>query len=314
MNRSQPDAVRVLCFGALRDRLGTEILVRDKVTTVLGLWAIVTRDHPDLREPRGRVRASRNLVYCDWQSPVEPGDEVAFMPPVAGGSVGDEAGPRLQVALVTDPIDVDRLVAKVRDDGAGAIAAFLGTVRNTSQGCPVEMLEYETYLPMAERELRRIAAKVTEHHGLSGIGLVHRTGPLLVGEVSVAVVAAAPHRRAALLACSEAVETIKHDLPIWKREHHPDGARWVGVDDRDSASQPDGLASPSDPEGPAGSRRWMRILSGMTRCLRRSPTSSPTWTPPAPSEWWMSVTGRRHSAPPQPRQWCASATLPRWPS
>ena len=254
MSGSPSDAVRVLCFGALRERLGTEILVREKVTTVLGLWSMVTRDHPDLRDPQGWVRPARNFAYCDWQTPVEPGDEVAFMPPVAGGSVDEEAGPRLHAALVTDPIDVSRLVAEVRGDGDGAIAAFVGAVRNTSEGRPVHRLDYETYQPMADRELLRIAADVTERHGLSGMALVHRVGSLLVGEVSVAVVAAAPHRRAALLACSEAVEALKRDLPMWKREHHPDGARWVGARDLDSAPSPDGPASlvgSGDPRGEA---------------------------------------------------------------
>ena len=252
MSGSPSDAVRVLCFGALRERLGTEIVVREKVTTVLDLWSLVTHDHPDFRDPQGRVRPARNFAYCDWQTPVEPGDEVAFMPPVAGGSVDEEAGPRLRVALVPDPIDVSRLVAEVRGDGAGAIAAFVGAVRNTSEGRPVRGLDYETYQPMADRELRRIAADVAERHGLSGMALVHRVGSLLVGEVSVAVVAAAPHRRAALLACSEAVEALKRDLPMWKREHHPDGTRWVGAGDLNGAPSQGGLAllaGSGDPRG-----------------------------------------------------------------
>ena len=206
MSGSPSDAVRVLCFGALRERLGTEIVVREKVTTVLDLWSLVTHDHPDFRDPQGRVRPARNSAYCDWQTPVEPGDEVAFMPPVAGGSVDEEAGPRLRAALVADPIDLSRLVAELRGDGDGAVAAFVGVVRDTSEGRPVNGLDYETYPPMADRELLRIAADVAERHGLSGMALVHRVGSLQVGEVSVAVVAAAPHRQAALLACSEAVE------------------------------------------------------------------------------------------------------------
>jgi molybdopterin synthase catalytic subunit len=224
MNESRPEAVRVVCFGWLRERLGTEILVRESVGTVLDLWSIMTRDQPDLRDPRGRFRAARNLAYCNWQTAVEPGDEVAFMPPVAGGSVNGKACPRLHTVLVTDPIDVNRLVAEVRSDSDGAIAAFVGAVRSTSQGRSVQRLDYEAYLPMADQELRRIAAEVTERHRLSGVALVHRIGPQAVGEVSVAVVAASPHRRAALVACSEAMDALKRDLPAWKREHHPDGA------------------------------------------------------------------------------------------
>lgn len=247
MSRSRSDAVHVLCFGALRERLGAEILVREKVTTVFDLWSMIARDQPDLQDPRARVRAARNPGCCDGETPVEPGDEVAFMPPVTGGSTSEDAGPRLCAALVTDPIDLPRLVAEVRGDGDGAIALFLGAVRETSQGGPVYRLDYETYPPLADRELRRIGTEVTERHGLSGMALVHRTGSLLVGEVSVAVAAAAPHRRAALLACEEAVESLKRDLPVWKREHHPNGARGVGVGGASNPEAADSLVAPGNP-------------------------------------------------------------------
>jgi cyclic pyranopterin monophosphate synthase len=245
---SKPDdAVRVVCFGWLRERLGGEILVREPVATVLDLWSAVTHDHADLGDPRGRLRVARNLGYCDWETEVKPGDEVAFMPPVAGGSVDDEPRRRVHTALVADPIEVDRLVAEARGDADGAIAAFIGVVRNRSPGGPVQALDYDAYLPMAERELLRVAAEVTEHHDLSALTMVHRIGTLAVGEVSVVVVAAAPHRGAALLACSEAVEALKRDLPVWKREHHADGAFWV------DAREPDGVMEPGGPAEASGS-------------------------------------------------------------
>jgi cyclic pyranopterin phosphate synthase len=244
--QSRPeDAVRVVCFGWLRERLGSEILVHERVATVLDLWAVVTHDQSDLGNPRGRLRAARNLAYCDWQTEVKPGDEVAFMPPVAGGSVDDGPRRRVHTALVTDLIEVDRLVAEVRGDADGAIAAFIGVVRNRSRGGPVQALDYDAYLPMAERELLRIAAEVTEHHDLSALTMVHRIGSLAVGEVSVVVVAAAPHREAALLACSEAIETLKRDLPVWKREHHADGVFWVDAREPDGVVKPDGRVAAS---------------------------------------------------------------------
>ena len=132
--------------------------------------------------------------------------------------------PRLHTALPTDPIDVGQLVAEMRGDGDGAIASFVGVVRDANEGRKVLRLDYEAYLPMADRELRRLAVEVAQRHGLSALALVHRVGSLVVGEVSVVVVAAAPHRRPAILACAEAVEGLKRDLPVWKREHHPDGA------------------------------------------------------------------------------------------
>jgi molybdenum cofactor biosynthesis protein MoaC len=247
MNESQSEAVRVLCFGWLRDRLGTETLVREKVRTVLDLWSVMTREQPDLRDAYTRFRAARNLAYCDWQTPVEPGDEVAFMPPVTGGSVDGEAVPQLHAALVTGPIDVNRLVAELRSDDDGALAAFVGAVRGTSQGRTVERLDYEAYGPMAEHELLCIATAVTERHRLNGVAPVHRIGSLAVGEVSVAVVAAAPHRQAALLARAEAVDALKQNLPVWKREHHPDGAVWVDTREHEGIAKPDGAAPPLGP-------------------------------------------------------------------
>ena len=240
--------MHVVCFGWVRERLGAEILVRERAATVLDLWSIITRDRSDLGDPRGRVWAARNLVYCDWETQIEPGDEVAFMPPVAGGSVDDAAGRRVRTALVTDPIDVGRLMDETRGDGDGAIAAFVGAVRNRNQDRSVHKLDYEAYLPMAERELFRIAADVTERHGLSALAMVHRIGSLAVGEVSVAVVAVAPHRQAALVACSEAVEALKRDLPVWKREHHADGAFWVDAREPDTGRNPDGDASTDERE------------------------------------------------------------------
>jgi molybdopterin converting factor small subunit len=85
MTADAVDGVRVVCFGALRERLGADTLVHESVATVSDLWLIITRAHPDLQQGRTRVRAARNLTYCDWETQVEPGDEVAFMPPVAGG-------------------------------------------------------------------------------------------------------------------------------------------------------------------------------------------------------------------------------------
>jgi cyclic pyranopterin phosphate synthase len=242
---AEPAGVHVLCFGALRDRLGAETLVAEPVATVADLWSVVTRTHPDLQGHPDGVRAARNLVYCGWDAAVEPGDEVAFMPPVAGGAVDEAAGPRVRTELVSGPIDVGALVAELRGGRNGAVVVFEGVVRAHSEGQPVLRLDYEAYPAMAERELARIAAQVAERHRLGGLTLVHRLGTVAVGEVSLAVVAAAPHRREAMEACTEAVEILKHDLPVWKREHHPGGAVWVDARELAGAAGPAPLTEPA---------------------------------------------------------------------
>ncbi len=219
--------VRVLCFGVLRERLGPETVIREPAATVADLWTILTAAHPHLRDRREGVRAARNLSYCAWETPVAPGDEVAFMPPVSGGATGGTALPRIRTALVRDPVDPGALAAGLHSELDGAVACFAGVVRGVTRGREVLRLDYEAYPEMAGRELERIAREVAERHGASALTVVHRFGELHVGEVSIAVIAAAPHRRAAFAACAAAVEAVKRDLPIWKREHHPDGAVWV---------------------------------------------------------------------------------------
>src|SRR5487761_1572478 len=213
MSEERVAAVRVVCFGALRERLGSETLVREPVATVAELWAALTRDLPPSQASRDGVRAARNLAYCDWDTPVGAGAEVAFMPPVAGGATDELAPPRLVTAVQSVPIDVVLLARQVRGDADGALAGFAGVVREENGGRPVLRLDYEAYLPMAERELLRIAGELAARHRLGGLAL--------------AVIAAAAHRREALAACAEAVEAVKRDLPVWKREHHPEGAVWV---------------------------------------------------------------------------------------
>jgi molybdopterin synthase catalytic subunit len=118
------------------------------------------------------------------------------------------------VRLQNGPIDVTALTAEVRGDGDGAVSLFLGTVRNVNAGRRVLFLEYEAYAPMAEREMERIA-------------IVHRVGRLDIGEASVAIAVAAPHRAAALDACRFVIDTLKRSVPIWKREHFDGGEVWI---------------------------------------------------------------------------------------
>lgn len=131
---------------------------------------------------------------------------------------------RLQAA----PIVLDELISAVRGDGDGAIATFLGTVRDVNQGRRVLFLEYEAYGGMAEREMERIADEARMRHEISKVAIVHRTGRLEIGEASVAIAVSAPHRAAALEATRFVIDTLKRTVPIWKREHFEGGTLWVG--------------------------------------------------------------------------------------
>ena len=131
------------------------------------------------------------------------------------------------VRLQREPIDVTALIAASRADGDGAVAVFLGSVRATNAGQTVLFLEYEAYAGMAEREMERIERDALARFPVSRVALAHRIGRLEVGEISVAVAVAAPHRAAAMDACRFVIDTVKASVPIWKREHFEGGVVWI---------------------------------------------------------------------------------------
>src|SRR5579871_6381724 len=128
--------------------------------------------------------------------------------------------------IVSGPIDVRALEERVAGDSNGAVLTFVGQVRSESRGREVAYLEYDAYIPMAEKVLRLIAAHAREHWGVE-VQIEHRIGRIELGEPSVAVVVGSPHRAEAFDACRWCIDTLKETVPIWKREVCPDGAYWI---------------------------------------------------------------------------------------
>ena len=153
------------------------------------------------------------------------GDEIAFLPPVSGGS--DSRAATHHFSLTREPIDSGRLARELQRPEDGAVVVFEGVVRNNTNGRSTLYLEYECYEPMALQQMIRIGNEVAGKFAIGRIGVVHRLGRLEVGEASVAVVATAPHRKAAFEAAFEAINRLKREVPIWKKEFFADGAVWV---------------------------------------------------------------------------------------
>ncbi|HEV3192502.1 MAG TPA: molybdenum cofactor biosynthesis protein MoaE [Polyangiaceae bacterium] len=135
------------------------------------------------------------------------------------------------VALREGAIFADEAVASVAHAGAGAVNVFLGTVRDENEGRPVAKLEYQAYAAMALAEMKRIVDELTAEFPGTRLAVLHRVGTLHIGETAVVCAASAPHRDAAFGACRALIDRIKARVPIWKREHGPDGAYWVGWQD-----------------------------------------------------------------------------------
>jgi molybdopterin synthase catalytic subunit len=134
----------------------------------------------------------------------------------------------VHTAIVRTPIDPSAVLERVGGDRDGAIVLFLGTVRDHNDGRPVRGMRYEAYVEMAEAVLEAIAREAGDRAGTEEVAVVHRVGELTVGEHSVAIAVAAPHRADAYDASRYIIEEIKKRLPVWKREHYADGeARWL---------------------------------------------------------------------------------------
>ena len=137
-------------------------------------------------------------------------------------------GDAILVRLTSDPLDPAEALAFVADDAAGGTVLFSGTVRDHSLAGDVRGLEYEAWPEQAEQQLRAIADEMAEKWPVRKVALLHRTGSLDVGEISVIVCCSAPHRAEAFEACRHGIERIKEDVPIWKKEALTSGeSHWV---------------------------------------------------------------------------------------
>jgi molybdopterin synthase catalytic subunit len=205
--------VHVKLFAGLRERAGWSERELEGIDRVTDVWSAL--DLGD--EPEGLLYAV-NKEYADREHALAEGDEVALIPPVSGGAF----------LLSGEPLSLDAVVDEVRSDRAGAIATFSGTTRVQSRGHTVLHLDYEAYEEMAERVIAEIAEDLKRRYDLCEIAIHHRTGRVDIGEFSVVIAVSAPHRQDALAACKEAIDTLKGQVPLWKKEFYEGGEEWIG--------------------------------------------------------------------------------------
>jgi len=204
--------VTVRLFAGLRERAGwsqREI----EASRVADVWAAL--DLGD--EPEGLLYAV-NRVYAPADQELSDGDVVALIPPVSGGAF----------ILTEEPVSLDRVVAEVSTQEAGAIATFSGTARRHSRGRVVQYLDYEGYEGMAEEMMAKLAGDLRERYELKEIAIHHRVGRVELGEASVVIAVSAAHRKDALAACKDAIDILKLDVPLWKKEVYDGGEEWIG--------------------------------------------------------------------------------------
>ena len=136
---------------------------------------------------------------------------------------------RTSVKISTEKLDLQECYQFVEDDACGGIVAFVGTVRNDTEGKEVKQLDFSTYKPMAIKEMQKIADRALADFDIKKIAIHHAEGMLQIGDIPVIITTSAKHRKAAFLACEFAIDTLKKRVPIWKKEYFSDGEVWVNA-------------------------------------------------------------------------------------
>ncbi len=212
--------VKIKLFAMLKESLGEEVELQvSEPATVSTLMQRFVEAYPQFAGAAPSLKVAVDHTYSPGDQVIEPGQEVAIFPPVSGG--------RSMHEIVSDPIDINDLLARVASPRAGGIATFLGVVRDNSLGRKVLYLFYEAYPPMAIKEMERVEAAVRERWEIEAIAITHRVGRLEIGEASVAIAVSSPHRREAIEACHFAIDRLKQTVPVWKKEYWEGGEVWI---------------------------------------------------------------------------------------
>jgi len=220
--------ITVRCFAVVRELLGVDSLDVELAdgTTVEALKIHLAGQAEELRSLP--VAYAVNQDYAEASRVLVDGDEVAFIPPISGGSSRADL---YRFDFTQDPIEIHALEEQVRTDRDGAVLSFAGVTRNHNEGNQVSTLRYECYEPMARKVMGQIFEEAMQQIDIGRARVVHRLGEVPVGAASVAVVVAAEHRGPAFEACRFLMDRLKAEVPIFKQEQltGEDGeTRWVG--------------------------------------------------------------------------------------
>lgn len=221
--------IRVLFFGILKDLAGksSDSISLPENATLGDVLSHYEKVIPRLKDTEPSLAMSVNQEYAGPATKLRPGDEVALLPPVSGGTA-DGAGKRSRHAtIVREAIETASILRGIKRSEDGAAAVFEGIVRNHTRGRRTLYLDYEAYEEMALKQMEELAGRALSEFKIRDVAIVHRLGRLEIGDTSVLIVVASAHRAAAFDACRWLIDTLKRTVPIWKKEHFEDGAVWA---------------------------------------------------------------------------------------
>ncbi len=224
--------VNVLLFATLKDIVGRQrltVTLPNPQATVADVRSALAALYPQLEANLKVAISAVNQEYAFAEDVVRDGDEVAFFPPVSGGS-----GQYPEIfRLADEPVDMNELVAAITVPATGAVCVFSGMVRGQTgkEGYVIETqsLEYEAYGPMALAKMRQVAKEIRQQWPLvQGIAIVQRVGRLQVGQNTILIACSSGHRdQGCFEAARYGIDRLKEIVPVWKKEIRPDGSAWV---------------------------------------------------------------------------------------
>ena len=227
--------VTVLFFGAAKEIVGADAIEFDLPPQISAAAAFreILQTYSALSEKFGKsLLFAVNQSYASGDEMIQNGDELAIFPPVSGGSGESSKSDEIRTEtgffkLTFEPLNVGEIARQVVPPTCGAIVTLDGFVREWTKGKQTEYLVYEAYEPMALAEMQKLGGIVGEKFEVAHVAIVHRLGRLEIGETSVVISVAAPHRRSAFEACEWIIKELKRTVPIWKKEFYADGSAWV---------------------------------------------------------------------------------------
>jgi molybdopterin synthase catalytic subunit len=220
--------IHIRYFASFRETTGLneETLTIGEGATVADARGLLLEKYPRLQPFMERSLCAVNRSYVAPEMALHEGDELVFIPPMGGGQKEDSTMEPL-IQLTHEPLQRDELIASIAHPSVGGIVVFEGVVRDNARGKQIRYLEYEVYEEMAEQQIRAIIEEAERRWHIERIAVAHRFGRLEIGEASVIIVVAAPHRAEAFEACRYIIDTLKTTVPIWKKEVATNGESWV---------------------------------------------------------------------------------------
>lgn len=230
--------VTIKLFGMTKLLAGNKTILNipmDNGSKVKDLVELLRAGHPQIADliQRKKVLVSVNQDLAHDETLIQEGDEIALLPPFAGGSQldrpNDVVSDDLLVRVQRQDFSIDAEINRVRSRSKriGGISIFLGTARDRSRGRVVDSITFEHYEGMAQKKLREIRERALKDFDILELLIIHRFGDIRIGENIVLIIAGAEHRAEAFRACQWAIDELKQITPIWKLEHTSDGEVWV---------------------------------------------------------------------------------------